>query len=109
MVIVTIENIARGSEIADKTDDTLDVVLCRRTSLATTIEAAVEELHSVLDYASRSSFKQTEKAGRGFRHKSVPWWTTRLTIMRQEINVERRRYQRTKLNDELARQQRENI
>jgi len=49
MVIVTMENIARGSEKADKTDDTLDVVLCRRTSLATTSEAAVEELHSVLD------------------------------------------------------------
>jgi len=49
MVIVTMENIARGSEKADKTDGSLDVVLCRRTSLATTSEAAVEELHSVLD------------------------------------------------------------
>ena len=49
MVIVTMENIARGSEKADKIDDTLDVVLCRRTSMATTSEAAVEELHSVLD------------------------------------------------------------
>jgi len=107
MVIVTMENIARGSEKADKIDDTLDVVLCRRTSMATTSEAAVEELHSVLDYTCRSSFKQTGKADRGIRHKSVPWWTTRLTIMRREVNAERQRYQRTKLNDELRRQRRE--
>jgi len=83
MVIVTMENIARGSEKTDKSDDTLEEVLCRRMSSATTSEAAVEELHSVLDYACRSSFEQTGKTGRGFRHKTVPWWTTRLTIMRQ--------------------------
>jgi len=40
-------------------------------------------------------------------HKSVPWWTTRLTIKRREVNAERGRYQRTKLNDELRRQRRE--
>jgi len=28
-------------------------------------------------------------------HKSAPWWTTELTIMRKKINAMRRRYQRT--------------
>jgi hypothetical protein len=75
--------------------------------MATTSEATIKELHSVLDYACRTSYKQTGKEGSGIRHKSVPWWTTRLTIMRREVNVERRRYQRTKMNGELRRQRRE--
>ena len=53
--------------------------------------------------------QKTEKECRGIRHKPVPWWTTRLTIMRREVNAERRRYQRTKMNEELRRQRRENI
>ena len=34
-------------------------------------------------------------------HKSVPWWTTELTIMMKKINAMRRRYQRSKRDDNL--------
>jgi hypothetical protein len=35
------------------------------------------------------------------RHKSVPWWTVELTLMRKRINALRRRYQRTTNNEDL--------
>ena len=106
-VLLTMGNITTGSDKAEKTGDALEEALIRRISTATNREARVEELHTVLDYACRISFKQTGKEGRGIRHKPVPWWTTRLTIMRTDVNAERRRYQRTKMNEELRRQCRE--
>jgi hypothetical protein len=33
--------------------------------------------------------------------KLVPWWTEDLTIKRKRLNALRRRYQRTKTNEEL--------
>ena len=35
------------------------------------------------------------------KHKSVPWWMTELSVMRKKINAMRRRYQRTKRDDNL--------
>jgi hypothetical protein len=42
---------------------------------------------------------------KGAQHKSVPWWTQRLTILRKKVNAQRRRYQRTK-GDTVLREQR---
>jgi len=41
------------------------------------------------------------------QHKSVPWWTQRLTILRKKVNAQRRRYQRTKGNIALCEQRKE--
>ena len=35
------------------------------------------------------------------KHKSVPRWTTELSVMRKKINAMRRQYQRTKRDDNL--------
>jgi len=40
-------------------------------------------------------------------HKSVPWWTQRLTILRIKVNAQRRRYQRMKRDTVLREQQKE--
>jgi hypothetical protein len=44
-VLLTMENIARESEKAENANDTLDEELVQRISMATTSEAAVEEIH----------------------------------------------------------------
>ena len=67
----------------------------------------MDELQAVLDYACRFSFRQTGPTKKVLRHKSVPWWTSRLTTNRKEVNAKRRRYQRTKENNELREQRRE--
>jgi predicted component of type VI protein secretion system len=41
-------------------------------------------------------------------HRSVPWWTDELTTLRKKTNAHRRRYQRTKNNEEL-RERRKNL
>ena len=71
------------------------------------IEAAVDELQAVLDYACRPSFRQTGPTKKLLRHKSIPWWTSRLTAQRKEVNAKRRKYQQTKENNELREQRRE--
>lgn len=34
-------------------------------------------------------------------HKSVPWWSEELTVLRERTNALRRLYQRTKNNEEI--------
>ena len=106
-VIQTMEEIARRTEMEVKGEETLDQTLWQRVATATNIEAVVDELHAVLDSTCRSSFRQTGPTGKVLRHKSVPWWTPRLTIQRKEVNAKRRRYQRTKEKNDLREQQRE--
>jgi hypothetical protein len=55
------------------------------------MEAVTEELHAVLDTACRSSFRLTRltrTTKKASRHKSVPWWTQSLTILRKKVNAE---------------------
>jgi hypothetical protein len=33
---------------------------------------------------------------KGTQHKSVSWWTQKLTIYKKKVNAQRRRYQRTR-------------
>ena len=90
-----------------KGEETLDETICQRVATATNIEELVDEIHAVLDSAHRSLFRQTGPTGKVLRNKSVPWWTPRLTIQRKEVNAKRRRYQRTKENNDLREQWRE--
>jgi hypothetical protein len=86
--------------------DKLDEMLRHRVVTSTNIEEAVEELQDTMDQACRSSFKQAGKKGKKSMHKSLPWWTRRLTIQRKEVNTKGRRYQRKKDNTELREQKR---
>ena len=71
------------------------------------MEAEVEELHDALDSACTSSFRPIRSTKKALPHKSVPWWTQRLTILRKKINAQRRRYQRTVGNNVLRDQRKE--
>ena len=67
----------------------------------------VAELHDVLESACRSSFRLLRTTKKVLPHNSVPWWTERLTILRKKVNAHRRRYQRTRRNNALRDQQKE--
>jgi hypothetical protein len=87
--------------------DTLDEMLRHRVVMMPKIEAAVDELHEIMDQACRTSFRQAGKKGQDLKHKSIPRWSSRLTIQRKEVNVKRRRYQRTKDNSGLRGQRKD--
>jgi hypothetical protein len=47
------------------------------------------------------TIKQYTSQTKHITGKSVPWWSTELTIMRKRTNAPRRRYQRTQQNEQL--------
>jgi hypothetical protein len=99
-VIQTMEQIARETGTVVRGEDMLDETWCQRVTKALNIEVAVDELQDVLDQAFQTSLMQTGTTGKALRHKPIPWWTSRLTTQRKEVNTKRRRYQRTKENNE---------
>jgi carboxypeptidase C (cathepsin A) len=50
--------------------------------------------------ACEKSLKTTKAPRKSQKHKSVPWWTQELTAMRKTKNYLRRKYQRTRNNEE---------
>jgi hypothetical protein len=72
------------------------------------IESAVEKLQEAITMSCSKSFKTQETTKKTTKQKLVPWWTKELTIKRKRLNALRRRYQRTKNNEEL-REYRKNI
>jgi hypothetical protein len=100
-VIQRMKKIALEMGMAGKGEDELDEILCQRETATPNIDVAVDELQTVLDYACRFSFRQTSPTSRMEpRHKSVPWWNSRFTLQRKDVNSKRRKYQRTKDNRE---------
>lgn len=83
----------------------LDNTLCKRVLAENDIETSIDEFYEVLTLACSESFRTHRGSKRTTADKSVPWWTDELTIMRKRLNALRRRYQRTK-TDENLRQQR---
>ena len=66
----------------------------------------VNEFHEVLEEACRSSFQATRARKLNSARRTVPWWSEELTIMRKRLNALRRRFQRTKDDEELRTQRR---
>ena len=79
----------------------MDKILCTRVRNEIDIETSIEEFHEAMVLASRESFKTQRASKKANSHKAVPWWTEELTIMRKRINALRRRYNRTRHNEDL--------
>ena len=60
-----------------------------------------DELIEALKLASNKSFPIYRATRSTTSHKTVPWWSTDLTILRKGTNALRRLYQRTRNNEEL--------
>jgi cell division septum initiation protein DivIVA len=107
-VIQILEQLKTGINTAEVGVEKLDEALCQRVQSALNLEEIVEEFHEVLDKASKSSFRitrPTSNTKKAVEHKSDPWWTQNLTILREKLNARRRRYQRMKGSTALLEQQ----
>jgi hypothetical protein len=82
----------------------LDNTLCTRISEDMAIEKSVEEFHEVLKLACNKSFRTQWASKKATAHKPVPWWTEELAITRKTTNAVRRRYHRTRNNEEVREQ-----
>jgi len=78
----------------------LDRALALQVKEANDIERAVKLFHEALILSCNRSFNK-RNATKPMDHKTVPWWTKELTIMRKRTNALRRRYQRTTNNNDL--------
>jgi len=79
----------------------LDEHLSQRVAAAPCMETVIEELQEALETACRISFRIRNISQKATLHKSVPWWTQNLTILRKKINEQRWKFQRTKGNNDL--------
>jgi len=65
------------------------------------IEKRIEEFIEVIKLACNKSFPKQGATRKITAHKTVPWWTQELTVLRKRTNAQRRLYQRTRNNDDL--------
>ena len=101
-----ITEIRQNFEIAGA--ESLDEDLSRAITTNKDIELLTEKYQDSMAAACRKSFQVRKGGEKTTMYKSVPWWTTELTIMRKKINAMRRRYQRT-IRDEKLREDRKKI
>jgi hypothetical protein len=79
----------------------IDNSLCEILTMESDTEKAVKKYQDSLVAASKRSFKVNQLKQKTIEHKLVPWWTEELTVMRKKINAMRRRYQRTRQDNNL--------
>ena len=83
-------------------DEDLDEAL---TSLLTEdgaeYEQRIDELSEALNLVSNKSFPIYRTNRKPTSHKTVPWWSSDLTVLRKRTKALRRLYQRTRNNEEL--------
>jgi hypothetical protein len=68
------------------------------------MEDTVKKYSEVLTTACNKSFKRGRAIMETNKHKTVPCWTDDITIARKQVNAFRRKYHRTKNNNNLREQ-----
>jgi ribonuclease HI len=81
--------------------DDLDKMLRLRVSVGNEIEASIDEFYDVLEEACRGTFQTSTVKKNNKTRRTVPWWTEELTTTRKKVNALRRRYQRTREDEDL--------
>jgi hypothetical protein len=94
-----------GTHKAEGTE-TLDKILCTRATKELDIEKSVEEFYEVLEEACRTSFQTSRDTQTASTHKTAPWRSDELTIMRKYLNALRCKYERRRDCEELRCQRR---
>ena len=82
-----------------------DEELCNKVKLGTDTGESIHKFITAVAIASDSSFRVSRPGKRAMKERSVPWWNGDLTLLRKKTLALRRRYQRTR-NDENLRLQR---
>jgi hypothetical protein len=78
-------------------DDTLTSLLTEETD----IKKRIDKFSEALKLACNKSFQTYRAIKKVTAHKTVPWWTEELTVLRKRTNTQHRLYQRTRNCDEL--------
>lgn len=65
-------------------------------------EEPTRTFQDIVTTTCKKSFKSRTPTMKVINSKSVPWWTTELTVMRKKVNAQRRRFQRS--TDDAVRQ-----
>lgn len=78
-------------------DETLSLLMTEERD----IERRIDEFSEVINLACNKSFLKQRATKKATTHKTVPWWTQELTVLRKRTNAQRRLYQRTRNNDDL--------
>jgi ribonuclease HI len=106
-LVQTMGQLLSGSSKERGGIEELDEHLSQRVAVAECMETVIEELQEALEIACRNSFKRRNISQRATSHKSVPWWTQNLTILRKKVNAQRRKFQRTKGDNDLREHRKE--
>jgi hypothetical protein len=85
----------------DTNEEDLDDTLCSLMNKHTDVEKCIDDFSETIITACNLTFNRYRTTKKSAMHKTVPWWTTDLTVQRKRTNALRRLYQRTKNNDEL--------
>jgi paraquat-inducible protein B len=83
-------------------DEELDDSLSSLLTEGANIEKIVDEFNEALTMACNKTFQIHKASRNASSHRSIPWWSAALTVLRKRINVLRRLHQRTRNNEELA-------
>jgi hypothetical protein len=77
------------------------MTLCSLLTDETEIEKRIDEFSEALTTACNKSLHIQRASRSAPLHRTVPWWSTDLTMLRKRTNALRRLYQRTRNNEEL--------
>ena len=78
-----------------------DEVLGEKVKQSTDTEELLSKFTSIITATSDAAFKVSRARVGNTKGRSVPWWTSELTILRKRALALRRRYQRTRNDDNL--------
>ena len=79
----------------------LDEYISSRFANIEDVEDVVNKFNDAITKACNKSFKISRAKTKTKNKRSVPWWTEDLTISRKRVNAFRRKFQRTRNNDNL--------
>jgi hypothetical protein len=89
--------INHNTTLDEDLDDSLSTLLTKGAN----IEKLVDEFNEALTMACNKTFQIHRASRNAPSHRSVPWWSVDLTVLRKRTNALRRLYQRTRNNEEL--------
>jgi hypothetical protein len=96
----------------DCPDDTSDWTVCdneisQKIKFYPNTNCVIQKFTSAITAAYDTTFQATRSGNQAAKKRSVPWWTKDLTILRKKLLALRRRFQRTKNDDNLRLERRQ--
>lgn len=85
---------------------TSNSALSQKASLCSDTEAVIHKIISAITVACEAKFQIIRRGKCATKERSVPWWTSDLTLLRKKALALRHRYQRMKNDDNLQHERR---